>query len=93
MLCYDVGMSNETQIIPIAKRIALLRKESGMTQDRYAREILGRKQSTVSAKESGEIAYSPRDIVLTAQAFHVSTDYIYGLTDDPSPKLKEVTAA
>ena len=61
-------------------RIDELRKEAGMTQDTYGREILHCSQGTASQKLSGQLALSALDIFHSATAFNVSTDYLYGLT-------------
>ena len=59
-------------------RIDELRKEAGMTQDTYGREILHCSQGTASQKLSGQLALSALDIFRSATAFNVSTDYLYG---------------
>ena len=68
-------------------RIDELRKEAGMTQDTYGREICS--QGTASQKLSGQLALSALDIFRSATAFNVSTDYLYGLTDTRTRKDAE----
>lgn len=70
-------------------RIDELRKEAGMTQDTYGREILHCSQGTASQKLSGQLALSALDIFRSATAFNVSTDYLYGLTDTRTRKDAE----
>lgn len=78
-------MHNKKGLKPIndvtRRRINELRKEAGMTQDVYGREVLHCSQGTASQKLSGQLALSAVDIWHTALAFNVSTDYLYGLTD------------
>lgn len=61
-------------------RIALLRKQRGITQATLAREI-GVAQQTVSRAEN-DITQASADFILSvARFFHVTTDYLYELSD------------
>ena len=86
-------MHNKTSAKPnndvMRHRIDELRKEAGMTQDTYGREILHCSQGTASQKLSGQLALSALDIFGSATAFNVSTDYLYGLTDTRTRKDAE----
>lgn len=71
-------MHNKKGLKPIndvaRHRIDELRKEAGMTQDVYGREVLHCSQGTASQKLSGQLALSAVDIWRTALVFNVSTD-------------------
>lgn len=65
-------------------RLRELREKTGMDRQAFA-DSIGRYKATYSAWENGNLPGSdafPR----LAKALGVSTDYLYGLTDDPAPK-------
>ena len=67
-----------------SQRIRAAREATGMDRAAFAEKI-GEYKATYSAWENGNLPGSgafPR----LAKALGVSTDYLYGLTDDPSPR-------
>ena len=68
----------------IGERLLDLRKDAGMTQDELA-AILNINKHSISSYERDKS--EPPDAVKIAMAnyFHVSIDYLLGLTDDPKP--------
>lgn len=65
----------------IGKRIRKLRSESQMSQEELGK-IIAVDKSTISGYELGRIA-PPLDVVVRlAQYFHVSADYLLGITDN-----------
>lgn len=72
----------------LSQRLKELRKEKGLTQKNLA-ELFGLDTSSICKYESGQ-ATPPSDIVKSfAEFFQVSTDYIYGLTDNSFPALPQ----
>lgn len=70
----------------LSKRLKELRKAQGYTQKNIA-EIFGLDTSSICKYESGQ-ATPPSDIVKKfAEFFQVSTDYLYGLSDETAPHL------
>lgn len=66
-------------------RLRELREKTGMDRQAFA-DSIGQYKATYSAWENGNLPGSdafPR----LAKALGVSTDYLYGLTDDPTPKV------
>ncbi|MBO5454420.1 MAG: helix-turn-helix transcriptional regulator [Clostridia bacterium] len=78
----------------LATRLKELRKSRGLTQKSIA-DIFNLDTSSICKYESGQ-ATPPSDIVKKfAEFFQVTTDYIYGLDDNPNPPIRqndEVTA-
>ncbi len=68
----------------IGERLVDLRKDAGLTQDELA-AILNINKHSISAYER-EKSEPPDEIkVAMARYFHVSVDYLLGITDDPEP--------
>ena len=67
------------------KRLMQLRKEHHETQPALA-ELLGVGKSQISEIENGNHTTSAERIVLLCEHYHVSADYLLGLTDDPTPR-------
>lgn len=68
----------------IGERLLDLRKDAGLTQDELA-VILKINKHSISSYER-EKSEPPDAIKIgIANYFHVSVDYLLGLTDDPSP--------
>lgn len=64
----------------MSNRITQLRKQRGITQATLAREV-GFAQQTVSRAEN-DITQTSADFILSvARFFHVTTDYLYELSD------------
>lgn len=71
-----------------SQRLRAAREATGMDRAAFAEKI-GEYKATYSAWENGNLPGSsafPR----LAQALGISTDYLYGLTDDPAPRLAPV---
>lgn len=66
-----------------AERIYLLRKEAGLSQKQLG-EILGLSNKAICTMEGGSRGTTIEKLVLLAKYFHVSTDYLLGITDDPA---------
>jgi len=69
------------------QRIYELRNSSGETQAVLG-EILGVKKAQISGIERGNATTSAERIALICEHYHVSADYLLGLTDDPEPKYE-----
>ena len=61
-----------------------MRKERNLSQNALAKE-LNVTRKTVGDWESSRCLPNFDSIIALAHAFDVSTDYILGLTDDPTP--------
>ena len=70
------------------ERIAELLKQRSLTQMQYA-EVLNVSQPVVSDKLAGKIVFTSKDIKKTAISLGVTTDYLFGLTDDANAMGKE----
>ena len=68
--------------------IKLLRKERGITQ-KQAAEDLGVSQALLSHYEKGIREIPVWALIVLAEFYHTSTDYILGRTDDPKPYRKK----
>ena len=67
------------------KRIRDLREDHDKTQQEIA-DVLNMHRSVYRRYESGERETPVWVIVKLAEYYHVSTDYLLGLTDDPAAK-------
>ncbi|MCI9443960.1 MAG: helix-turn-helix transcriptional regulator [Oscillospiraceae bacterium] len=65
-----------------AERIKDLRIKHGMTQTAME-EIIGTKQDSVSTYERGKNYPEVRNLMILADYFGVSIDYLVGRTDNP----------
>ena len=65
-------------------RIRDLREDRDLTQSQIAK-ILNTTQQQYSKIETGRADISGEKLVLLAQFYNVSCDYILGLTNDPRP--------
>ena len=63
------------------ERIKYLRTEKGLSQEDLAKE-LGVSNAIISRWENGLREPSMSSLIALAKFFHVSIDYIVGLTDD-----------
>ena len=70
-------------VILLKERACALRKAAGLNQQELG-EVLGLTQTAISAIESGKRGTSIEKLVMLAEYFHVSTDYLLGITDDPA---------
>ncbi len=65
------------------ERLRLLRKERKLPLKKIA-ELLGTSVTQVSDMENGKTGTTMVRLVLLAEFYHVSTDYLLGITDDPA---------
>ena len=65
-----------------AERMRELRCKHGMTQAAVG-ELIGTKQDSVSTYERGKNYPEVRNLIILADYFGVSTDYLLGRTDNP----------
>ena len=66
-----------------SKRIYNLRKQRGLSQKELG-EAVGLSHKAISTIESGVRSTTIEKLVLLADFFQVSTDYLLGRKDDPS---------
>ena len=65
------------------ERLRLLRNERKLPLKKIA-ELLGTSVTQVSDMENGKTGTTMVRLVLLAEFYHVSTDYLLGITDDPA---------
>lgn len=68
-------------------RIRKIRKQHGLTQKEQA-ALLGIPYFTYRRYESGQVAPRLSVLIRFADLYHISTDYLLGVTDDPIPYRK-----
>lgn len=66
------------------RRLRKLRKGRGLSQRALA-ELLGVSQQTYSRYERGQRRLSVQAAITLARLYHVSVDYLAGITDEPQP--------
>jgi len=66
-----------------SERLKECRLRRGLQQDELAR-LLKTNASTMSRIENGKKQPDPEMIIMIAELFNVSTDYLLGLVDDPN---------
>lgn len=71
----------------ISERLIELREKSNQTQQQIAQDI-GMKAEAYRRYEYGTREPVPKYLILLADHFDTSTDYILGRTDNPSPPAK-----
>ncbi|MBQ3018092.1 MAG: helix-turn-helix transcriptional regulator [Clostridia bacterium] len=64
-------------------RLKLLRKQRGISQLKLAMD-LNMNQNSISRYENGEREADYRTLILFADYFNVSIDYLLGRTDNPT---------
>ena len=64
-------------------RLKQLRKQAKL-QQRELGEQIGLSANAISMMETGNRETSFEKLVMLAEYFHVSTDYLLGVTDDPT---------
>ena len=67
----------------IYQRLKALREDRGMSQDELA-SMIGRTSTVISNMETGRTRIPSEYIYAFADIFSVSTDYLFGFTDNPS---------
>lgn len=60
------------------------RAEKGLTQEAFGK-LFGLSKQAISAYETGEVLPPPDTLLRLADFFNVSTDYLLGRTNDPTP--------
>lgn len=65
--------------MPYPERIRALREDHDLTQKQVA-VLLGIAQNTYSQYETGKLAIPIEQLLFLCQYYHVSSDYILGLT-------------
>lgn len=75
-----IWFSRRLKINKFAKRLKELRKENKMSQEELSKETCFN-QSTISKWERGEREPNIEVLILLADFFKVSTDYLFGLED------------
>ena len=68
-----------------AQRIREVRKLHNETQQMLG-NCIGMKANNVCEMESGKKITTAEKIVLICEHYHICSDYLLGLTDDPSPR-------
>lgn len=71
----------------IPNRIALLRKQMGMSQKELA-DIVGVVQSTISVWENGQVAIDSNTLPALSKALAVQVDYLLGLSDERQSNVR-----
>lgn len=66
------------------QRLRAARKQTKETQSDLG-AFLGLKKSQISELENGSASTTLEKVSLICQHYHVSADYLLGLTDDPTP--------
>lgn len=75
----------------LQRRIRELREEAPWESQTEVGEAVGVKQKVVSAWETGASRPTYEHLVLIAQYFQVTTDYLLGVTDQPQGKVRELS--
>ena len=65
------------------KRLSFLRKQAGISQKQLG-EVIGVSNKAICAMENGTRETSFEKLARLAEYFHVSTDYLLGITSDPA---------
>ena len=65
------------------ERVYLLRKQAGLSQKQLG-IVLGLSNKAICTMEGGSRGTTIERLVMLAEYFHVSTDYLLGITDDPT---------
>lgn len=66
------------------KRILEARKKANENQEILSK-LLDVNKSHISEMETGKKTTTPEKITLICRHYHISADYLLGLTDDPTP--------
>ena len=70
------------------ERLANLRKQRNLSQV-FVSQTLGITQTQLSDMENGKAGTTLTRLVMLAEFYHVSTDYLLGITDDPTWRGKD----
>jgi len=66
-----------------AQRLLQLRKQAGLSQKELGK-VIGVSNKAICTMETGTRETTFEKLMLLAEFFHVSTDYLLGITDDPA---------
>lgn len=77
----------ENRMRCLRERIALLRKERGLTQGQFAREI-GTSRSSVASWENGTRKPDMIQLSTIAEYYNVSADYLLGFVNEKDKRMK-----
>ncbi len=83
----DPRLDYKVMVPTFCQRVRALRIQTGMTRKEFAQSI-DEFPGTYSACENNSMCGSEK-IAKLALCFGVSTDYLYGLTDDPTPSAQK----
>lgn len=89
----EYGIENRVEAnrnCPFAKRLAQLRQEKGLSQQKLA-DILKCSKSTISLYETGDTVPDAKNIVRLCDVFGVSCDYLLCQTDYRRPENERLT--
>ena len=71
------------------ERLELARKRAGLTQAKLAKAMGDRYEQTMISKiKSGRTGLIADGMAMAAQTLNVSTDYLLGLSEDPTPAAR-----
>jgi predicted transcriptional regulators len=83
----DPRLDYKVMVPTFCQRVRALREQTGMSRKEFAQSI-DEFPGTYSACENASMCGSEK-IAKLALCFGVSTDYLYGLTDDPTPSAQK----
>lgn len=83
----DPRLDYKVMVPTFCQRVRALREQTGMSRKEFAQSI-DEFPGTYSACENASMCGSEK-IAKLALCFGVSTDYLYGLTDDPTPPAQK----
>lgn len=83
----DPRLDYKVMVPTFCQRVRALREQTGMSRKEFAQSI-DEFPGTYSACENASMCGSEK-IAKLALCFGVSTDYLYGLTDDPTPSARK----
>lgn len=83
----DPRLDYKVMVPTFCQRVRALREQTGMSRKDFAQSI-NEFPGTYSACENASMCGSEK-IAKLALCFGVSTDYLYGLTDDPTPSTQK----
>lgn len=86
-VCEDPRLDYKVMTPTFCQRVKALREETGLGKKDFA-ESIGEYPGTYSAWENASMAGS-RTVPKLALALGCTTDYLYGLTDDPRPAASQ----
>lgn len=66
-----------------SERLFELRTQRNLSQKQLG-EVIGLSHKAISTLESGTRGTTIEKLILLSHFFHVSTDYLLGITDDPT---------